>query len=97
MTSFSLQMYLLSYNTHHYKKFKLKDKASKHVQVSKKCKFTWNKKDVVAAAAAAQAFGRGISSSAFYVFYGKLIIRILIKKCSMAGSNKKIKQRPLKT
>jgi hypothetical protein len=32
--------------------------------------------------------GRGISSSAFYVFYGKLIIRILIKKCSMAGSNK---------
>jgi hypothetical protein len=79
-------MHLLSYNTHHYKKFKLKDKASKHVQVSKKCKFTW-KKDV-AAAAAAQAWGQGISSSAFYVFYGKLIIRILIKKCSMAGSNK---------
>jgi len=45
------------------------------------------KKDV-AAAAAAQALGQGISSSAFYVFYGKLIIRILIKKCSMAGSNK---------
>jgi hypothetical protein len=84
-------MHLLSCNTHHYKKFKLKDKASKHVQVSKKCKFTWNKKDVAAAAAAAaQAFGRRISSSAFYVFYGKLIIRILIKKCSMAGSNKKL-------
>ena len=86
-------MHLLSYNTHHYKKFKLKDKASKHVQVSKKCKFTWRrKKDVAAAAAAAaaaaQALGQGISSSAFYVFYGKLIIRILIKKCSMAGSNK---------
>ena len=48
------------------------------------------KKDVAAAAAAAaaQAWGQGISSSAFYVFYGKLIIRILIKKCSMAGSNK---------
>jgi len=47
------------------------------------------KKDVAAAAAAAaQALGQGISSSAFYVFYGKLIIRILIKKCSMAGSNK---------
>jgi len=44
------------------------------------------KKDVAAAAAA--ALGQGISSSAFYVFYGKLIIRILIKKCSMAGSNK---------
>jgi len=82
-------MHLLSYNTHHYKKFKLKDKASKHVQVSKKCKFTWReKKMLAAAAAAAQALGQGISSSAFYVFYGKLIIRILIKKCSMAGSNK---------
>jgi len=84
-------MHLLSYNTHHYKKFKLKDKASKHVQVSKKCKFTWREKKMLqqpAAAAAAQALGQGISSSAFYVFYGKLIIRILIKKCSMAGSNK---------
>ena len=81
-------MHLLRYNTHHYKKFKLKDKASKHVQVSKKCKFTWKNKKAAAAAAAQAWGGRGISSSAFYVFYGKLIIRILIKKCSMAGSNK---------
>ncbi len=58
MTSFSLQMHLLRYNTHHYKKFKLKDKASKHVQVSKKCKFTWKNKKDVAAAAAAQALGQ---------------------------------------
>jgi len=40
-------MHLLSYNTHHYKKFKLKDKASKHVQVSKKCKFTWREKKML--------------------------------------------------
>jgi hypothetical protein len=60
-------MHLLSCNTHHYKKFKLKDKASKHVQVSKKCKFTWNKKDV-AAAAAAQAFGREFQVQHFMYF-----------------------------
>jgi hypothetical protein len=52
---------------------------------------------LAAAAASSTSVWQGISSSAFYVFYGKLIIRILIKKCSMAGSNKKIKQRPLKT
>ena len=81
-------MHLLSYNTHHYKKFKLKDKASKHVQVSKKCKFTWREKKMLQQQQQHKHGGRGISSSAFYVFYGKLIIRILIKKCSMAGSNK---------
>ncbi len=66
MTSFGLQMHLLSYNTHHYKKFKLKDKASKHVIVSKKCKFTWRKKDV--AAAAAQALGREFQVQHFMYF-----------------------------
>ena len=64
-------MHLLSYNTHHYKKFKLKDKASKHVQVSKKCKFTWRKKDVAAAAAAAAAhkhWGREFQVQHFMYF-----------------------------
>ena len=61
-------MHLLPYNTHHYKKFKLKDKASKHVQVSKKCKFTW-KKDVAAAAAAAHKhWGREFQVQHFMYF-----------------------------
>jgi hypothetical protein len=63
-------MHLLSYNTHHYKKFKLKDKASKHVQVSKKCKYTWRKKDVAAAAAAAahKHWGREFQVQHFMYF-----------------------------
>jgi hypothetical protein len=79
-------MHLLSYNnTHYYKKFKLKDKASKHVQVSKSAN-SLEKKMLQK-----HKHWQGIfSSSAFYVFYGKLIIRILIKKCQWLEVIKKL-------
>ena len=83
-------MHLLSYNTHHYKKFKLKDKASKHVQVSKSANSL--EKDV-----AAQALAGNFKFSILCILW-KIDNKNTNKKMFNGLEEiKKIKQRPLKT